>query len=107
MQNNLLENREMSLSDGRFLVDPKRFDTLGLGLEESQLVRVHPDFRVIALGVPVPRFTGFPLDPPLRSRFQTRSVGKPPTKQRFEALRAAHPAAEPAIIMQCLDHQCA
>ena len=28
------------------------------------------DFRVIALGLPVPQFPGFPLDPPLRSRFQ-------------------------------------
>ena len=26
--NNLLENREMSLDDGRYLVHPKRYDTL-------------------------------------------------------------------------------
>ena len=34
------------------------------------LLRVHEDFRVVALGLPVPAFAGFPLDPPLRSRFQ-------------------------------------
>ena len=38
------------------------------------LVRVNEDFRVIALGIPVPRYLGNPLDPPLRSRFQARDV---------------------------------
>ena len=77
--NNLLENREMSLEDGRFLVHPDRYDAL-LNKEDSaantlknrSLVRVHPNFRIIAIGLPVPRFPGYPLDPPLRSRFQAR-----------------------------------
>ena len=43
-------------------------------LEALQLRRVSAQFRVVALGLPVPRFPGFPLDPPLRSRFQARSV---------------------------------
>lgn len=38
------------------------------------LVRVSEDFRVIALGLPVPRYHGVSLDPPLRSRFQCRDV---------------------------------
>lgn len=38
------------------------------------LVRVSEDFRVIALGLPVPRYRGVPLDPPLRSRFQARDI---------------------------------
>lgn len=38
------------------------------------LVRVSEDFRVIALGLPVPRYQGVTLDPPLRSRFQCRDV---------------------------------
>ena len=62
--NNLLENREMALEDGRFLMAAKRYDALSP--EERQaakLVRVHPSFRVIALGVPVPPFPGNPLDP--------------------------------------------
>lgn len=57
-----------SSDDGRFLINPERYDAL-LGemsanrLSERQLVRVHPDFVVIALGLPVPRFQGYPLDP--------------------------------------------
>lgn len=38
------------------------------------LVRVSENFRVLALGLPVPRYRGAPLDPPLRSRFQARDV---------------------------------
>ncbi|CAG9561701.1 unnamed protein product [Danaus chrysippus] len=77
--NNLLENREMHLEDGRFLIPASRYDKL---LEEHgvkevtrwKLVRVDENFRVIALGLPVPRYNGQPLDPPLRSRFQARDV---------------------------------
>ncbi|KAJ2949282.1 hypothetical protein O0L34_g6232 [Tuta absoluta] len=77
--NNLLENREMHLEDGRFLIPASRYDKL---LEEHgpeevskwRLVRVDEKFRVIALGLPVPRYSGQPLDPPLRSRFQARDV---------------------------------
>ncbi|XP_041978858.1 von Willebrand factor A domain-containing protein 8 [Aricia agestis] len=77
--NNLLENREMHLEDGRFLVPAARYDKLleEHGKEEIskwRLVRVDEAFRVIALGLPVPRYTGQPLDPPLRSRFQARDV---------------------------------
>lgn len=112
--NNLLENREMQLDDGRFLMHPNRYDKLlkvrtainlrvgakfvsetnvpfflfipicdcfCLYQEHSQeeldawkLVRVSDDFRVIALGLPVPRYQGNPLDPPLRSRFQARDI---------------------------------
>ncbi|KJE89891.1 hypothetical protein CAOG_008496 [Capsaspora owczarzaki ATCC 30864] len=77
--NNLLENREMRLEDGRFLVAPQRYDALlkehsKEELDKWKLVRVSERFRVIALGLPVPRFQGNPLDPPLRSRFQGRDV---------------------------------
>lgn len=69
----------MSLDDGRFLVSASRFDQLALTrtpeeLAAEGLLRTHPDFRVIALGLPVPAYPGFPLDPPLRSRFQARFV---------------------------------
>ena len=76
----------MNLPDGRFLVHPTRFDALleqGYTAEDlaaRQLVRVSDDFLVIALGLPVPSFPGFPLDPPLRSRFQGRRVD-PPCKE--------------------------
>ena len=78
--NNLLENREMSLSDGRFLVSPTRYDSLlanGESIEtlrRAGLLRVSEHFQVIALGLPVPEYPGYPLDPPLRSRFQGRYI---------------------------------
>jgi MoxR-like ATPase len=78
--NNLLENREMALSDGRFLMSPSRYDSMlqsgytVADMDKEGLLRVSPDFRVIALGLPVPEFPGYPIDPPLRSRFQARVV---------------------------------
>jgi hypothetical protein len=90
--NNLLENREMMLEDGRFLMRQEAVQSLeaaeaaeaagtgagagsGVGASGSaRLVAVHPDFQVIALGLPVPPYQGRPLDPPLRSRFQSRFV---------------------------------
>ena len=63
--NNLLENREIALEDGRFLLPKERYDSMTeQQRKESNLVPVHPNFRVIALGVPVPPFPGNPLDPP-------------------------------------------
>ncbi len=61
MLNNLLENREMHLEDGRFLVSPQRYDKLltkhsKAELDAWNLVRVHERFRVIALGLPIPRY---------------------------------------------------
>jgi len=84
--NNLLENREMQLLDGRFLTHPGRYDGLVESEENRQrmwkevgdgdisLVRVSDSFRVIALGLPVPEYDGNPLDPPFRSRFQALHV---------------------------------
>ncbi|XP_055526444.1 von Willebrand factor A domain-containing protein 8 [Wyeomyia smithii] len=81
--NNLLENREMHLEDGRFLISAKNYDSLlerfnADQLDKWGLVRVSEDFRVIALGLPVPKYRGSPLDPPLRSRFQARDVSDLP-----------------------------
>lgn len=69
--NNLLENREMSLDDGRFLM-PRPSDAEAFGDIDTanNLVFVNKNFRVVALGLPVPPFSGRALDPPLRSRFQ-------------------------------------
>ena len=49
-------------------------------MDAWKLVRVSEDFRVIALGLPVPRYQGNPLDPPLRSRFQARDINPLPFK---------------------------
>src|SRR4051812_7556771 len=48
----------MTLEDGRMLTGAKRYDTLQKThskeeFEKLKLVRVHPAFRVIALGLPV------------------------------------------------------
>ncbi|XP_034490475.1 von Willebrand factor A domain-containing protein 8 [Drosophila innubila] len=77
--NNLLENREMHLESGKFLMAPERYDKLlethtEEQLEDRGILRVSEDFRVVALGLPVQKYKGTPLDPPLRSRFQSRHV---------------------------------
>uniref|UniRef100_A0A8C9W2Q1 von Willebrand factor A domain-containing protein 8 n=1 Tax=Scleropages formosus TaxID=113540 RepID=A0A8C9W2Q1_SCLFO len=105
--NNLLENREMQLEDGRFLMAAQRYDKL---LEEHtkeeldawKIVRVSEDFRVIALGLPVPRYTGNPLDPPLRSRFQARDIYYLPFKDQLEILYNAGPAVSVERVSQLL-----
>jgi hypothetical protein len=60
--NNLLENREMALEDGSFLTSANRYDHLAATLPADRLraaglLRVHPGFVVVALGLPVPRYT--------------------------------------------------
>jgi hypothetical protein len=62
----LLENREMQLDDGRFLVAAERYDKLLKDhtkeeLDQLKMVRVSERFRVIALGHPVPRYKGNPF----------------------------------------------
>uniref|UniRef100_A0A287B0R0 von Willebrand factor A domain-containing protein 8 n=1 Tax=Sus scrofa TaxID=9823 RepID=A0A287B0R0_PIG len=89
--NNLLENREMQLEDGRFLMSAERYDKLlqdhtKTELDAWKIVRVSENFRVIALGLPVPRYSGNPLDPPLRSRFQARDIYYLPFKDQLKLL---------------------
>ncbi|KAM4700318.1 von Willebrand factor A domain-containing protein 8 [Discoglossus pictus] len=89
--NNLLENREMQLEDGRFLMSAERYDKLlqehsRNELDAWKIVRVSEDFRVIALGLPVPKYSGNPLDPPLRSRFQARDIYYLPFKEQLQLL---------------------
>ncbi|KAL6723384.1 hypothetical protein Aduo_018396 [Ancylostoma duodenale] len=86
--NNLLENREMQLEDGRFLMRHDKYDKLTSNYTADQLramgiERVSERFHIIALGLPVPKFVGNSLDPPLRSRFQCRTVPEP----TFESTR--------------------
>ncbi|RCI00345.1 von Willebrand factor A domain-containing protein 8, partial [Rhizopus stolonifer] len=97
--NNLLENREMSLDDGRFLTTKDTTDT-----SEKKFEKVSPRFLVFALGkivvflfdaayhsklgLPVPPYVGYPLDPPLRSRFQSRDVKAPDFKSQVGQMLA-------------------
>ncbi|XP_040173363.1 von Willebrand factor A domain-containing protein 8 [Anopheles arabiensis] len=102
--NNLLENREMHLEDGRFLIAAKNYDALLERFSRDQLdqwglVRVSENFRVIALGLPVPRYRGSPLDPPLRSRFQARDIAELPYVEVLtEAKALAGPLDHPDVL---------
>ncbi|XP_041921214.1 von Willebrand factor A domain-containing protein 8 isoform X1 [Alosa sapidissima] len=105
--NNLLENREMQLEDGRFLMAAQRYDKLleehtKKELDSWKIVRVSEDFRVIALGLPVPRYTGNPLDPPLRSRFQARDIYYLPFKDQLELLYVIGPNVAAQRVSQLL-----
>eukprot|EP01043_Picozoa_sp_COSAG02_P007426 COSAG02_NODE_221_length_28385_cov_5.795164_7_plen_1631_part_00 len=96
--NNLLENREMALEDGRFLMAAERYDSLSEAERAAaRVVRVHPDFRVIALGVPVPPFPGNPLDPPLRSRFQARRIDRTPSQTLIASMQSSAESSREAI----------
>ncbi|XP_065221610.1 von Willebrand factor A domain-containing protein 8 isoform X2 [Planococcus citri] len=105
--NNLLENREMHLEDGRFLIAPDNYDKLFKEhgeeyLKKWNLIRVHDDFRVIALGLPVPNYPGNPLDPPLRSRFQCRDINAPPYQEMKILLQSAYPSCPSNKLEQLL-----
>ncbi|KAI8912686.1 AAA domain-containing protein [Gorgonomyces haynaldii] len=106
--NNLLENREMALEDGRFLVNPQRYDAVISGkasqgeIENSKLVRCSEKFLVIALGLPVPKYEGYPLDPPLRSRFQARLVDSLHFQSRLAHLIKSYPNAPTAVLERLL-----
>ncbi|KAI8064375.1 AAA domain-containing protein [Gongronella butleri] len=80
--NNLLENREMSLEDGRFLTTKDVKDG------DKNFEKVDSRFRVFALGLPVPPYVGYPLDPPLRSRFQSRDIKTPSFTSQMDHLMA-------------------
>uniref|UniRef100_A0AAG5DY10 von Willebrand factor A domain-containing protein 8 n=1 Tax=Anopheles atroparvus TaxID=41427 RepID=A0AAG5DY10_ANOAO len=102
--NNLLENREMHLEDGRFMIAAKNYDALLERYDRAQLdqwglVRVSEKFRVIALGLPVPRYRGSPLDPPLRSRFQARDIADLPYVEVLtEAKALANGSGRPEVL---------
>jgi len=101
--NNLLENREMALEDRRFLLAPERAEQLqseGRGSAWAEkLVPVHPEFIVVALGLPG---RGNPLDPPLRSRFASFSVSPTAPSDALEPLvRAAPSVPLPTVQKLC------
>ncbi|EGF84196.1 hypothetical protein BATDEDRAFT_84927 [Batrachochytrium dendrobatidis JAM81] len=83
--NNLLENREMALDDGRFLVHPKRYDSLIQGHGMSSLDKAK-------------KYDGFPLDPPFRSRFQSRSINPPTLNSSLSHLCGRFPSVSQQYI---------
>ncbi|EKM57120.1 uncharacterized protein PHACADRAFT_92032 [Phanerochaete carnosa HHB-10118-sp] len=75
--NNLLENRELDLDDGTHIIHHDRYFLLEYALkslETKRFIPAHKNFRVIAIAAPIPPYTGYPIDPPFRSRFQARFV---------------------------------
>ncbi|KAG5641083.1 hypothetical protein DXG03_006055, partial [Asterophora parasitica] len=75
--NNLLENREMNLDDGTHIIHPQRYPQLETSnslIHSDSFIAAHKNFRVFAIAAPVPPYPGYPLDPPFRSRFQSRFV---------------------------------
>eukprot|EP01097_Dermamoeba_algensis_P008384 TRINITY_DN5586_c0_g1_i1.p1 TRINITY_DN5586_c0_g1~~TRINITY_DN5586_c0_g1_i1.p1 ORF type:complete len:233 (-),score=50.53 TRINITY_DN5586_c0_g1_i1:148-846(-) len=66
------------------------------------MIPVHDKFRVIALGLPVPRFIGHPLDPPLRSRFQARDIPPPSIESQYQILRTRFPGLDQKIIQSII-----
>lgn len=58
----------------------------------KNIARADKNFRVVALGLPVPPYKGNPLDPPLRSRFQARTIFQTPFQTQLEELRKRCPA---------------
>ncbi|KZS03496.1 Protein C12.2 [Daphnia magna] len=103
--NNLLENREMPLEDGRLLISSARYDKLrkaskSTDLENWKLVRVDEKFRVIALGIPVPKYRGHPLDPPLRSRFQALKIEQKSFKDQLLTLRQVAPGVPESSMIE-------
>lgn len=101
--NNLLENREMHLEDGRFLVSPKRYEIISKHAEfDGSLIPVHPDFVVVALGLPTPKFKGYPLDPPLRSRFQAREIPPLSEDTMYTILKSNFMSVEKDLILKLI-----
>ncbi|KAG2378887.1 hypothetical protein C9374_008035 [Naegleria lovaniensis] len=95
--NNLMENREMALESGTMLISPQRYKQLieeeGKTEEELRLMKIEPtheDFRIIAMGLPVPPYEGNTLDPPLRSRFNCRVIDLPSIETIFNSLVNHH-----------------
>ncbi|VDL72508.1 unnamed protein product [Nippostrongylus brasiliensis] len=94
----------MQLDDGRFLMRPDKYDKLTGNYTQKQLTemgieRVSERFHVVALGLPVPRFRGNSLDPPLRSRFQCRNIPEP----SFESVRRLCESLAPNLGMHAVN----
>ena len=91
---------------------PDRYDKLVALANESNnqselknlsLLRVHEDFRVIAIGLPVPKYKGNLLDPPLRSRFQSHLVLSPSYEDFTNYLTTANKRVSADLIKNLCD----
>ena len=53
-------------------------------------------------GLPVPKYSGSPLDPPLRSRFQARDVRQLPYEQQLQQLISLAPGVDKETLTSIL-----
>jgi MoxR-like ATPase len=88
-------------------VNPTRYDELLItnskaNLDAQKLIRVSDAFRVVALSLPVPQYVGYPLDPPLRSRFQARYIDFLAPSTQLQAFRQIAPGAPKELLMKLL-----
>ena len=95
----------MKLEDGGFLMSPHRYDDLIKQgkytveqLNKLNIIRVDPRFRVIALGLPVPRYPGNALDPSLRSRFQGRYIQCPTIETQYQLIKSYVPQLDNNLV---------
>ncbi|OLQ07812.1 von Willebrand factor A domain-containing protein 8 [Symbiodinium microadriaticum] len=102
--NNLLENREMQLEDGRFLSRFATGERAGHGtdgtVKDCEMVRVSADFLVIAIGMPC---RGNPLDPPLRSRFASHNIHRRRAAEAVQDASRHVPGVTDAILKKVKD----
>ena len=65
----------MNLEDGTHIVSSARYQLMIKNKEDTTgFIQCSDSFRVIALGASVPPYPGIQLDPPFRSRFQSRYI---------------------------------
>ena len=100
----LSQRKGRKARSSNLITSPSRYDKLlKEGPVPSNLVRVHPSFRVIAIGVPVPPFPGNPVDPPLRSRFQSARVDPAPPEVLLKVITTHHaPSVDKRKVMRLL-----
>lgn len=87
-----------NLDDGTHIVHHARYqllDAQSADYDIKKFIPAHKDFRVIAIAAPVPPYTGYPLDPPFRSRFQARYMDPLGVLLSLKPLEKA-PAGTPA-----------
>lgn len=65
-----------NLDDGTHIMHPQRFALIDPAEVQAgkRFIPAHKNFRVFAIAAPVPPYTGYPIDPPFRSRFQARFI---------------------------------
>ena len=84
---------------GRLLIPAARYDTL---LAEHNVDKMEERCLVHALGLPVTRYVGSSLDPPLRSRFLARNMNRLSYGQHLELMLRLGPNIDKETLVSIL-----